>query len=516
MENKIIIFENNQVIYNSCKYALEKKGYKVFWISDSEGLKDYLSIGDILIIDHESVKEGFLDLLKDIKEKRPALFIIVIAKELDSDSIISWIENGANVVLKTPIQTERLLSLIERHISWLSVIEEEIKVKAFIPLYELTEKFIVANSENEVLQVLIQAINKYIGADRISVMIYDEKKDVLRIRQAVGLDKEIIKNTEIKPGESIAGWVFEKKRPVIIDGIQVDDELSEIRPLLKKKDIVSMSIPIICVPVYVREKTLGVVNVSKKKNAKAFTKSDMEMVSVICRQAALAIENIRSQNERAEKLRIKTLLERYMPPEVVELLISDGKDPMSLGEIKDVVILFADIKDFTLLVQRIPINTTRDFLNEFFGLLTDVVFKFHGTLDKFIGDAALAIFGFPISLKQPAQSAIQAAVEIRESFKKLKNKWSERQNAFKDIGIGIGITGGEVFIGNVGTKKRFDFTAVGLDVNLAQRLASDAKDGEILISEKVKEKLHTGFKIEKKTSYFLKGEKRPISIYIIK
>ncbi len=520
--NRIVILEKDFNIFESCESLLKNKGYIVKSISDAQQFLAVFSDTpfQVLIIDSDFLKgEKIISFLKSIKKERPVCFVILIFSDVSVDILVKATTAGADAVIKKPFAIEQLISVIESYFQKISLIEEDIKISTLIPLYELTEQFIMTESEDKVFQLLIKTIKNYTGADRISIMIYDEEKGVLRIREAIGLDENIVKTTELKPGESIAGWVFVKKKPLIINGVDVAEdfpEYYEIKPLLKKEDLVSMSVPIVCIPIYIREKSLGVVNISKKKNSKPFTKSDMEMVFVICRQAALAIENIRSQEERVEKLRIKTILEQYMAPEIAELLLSSGKDPMSLGEIKDVVILFADIKDFTLLVQTIPISTTRNFLNDFFGLLTEAVFKFHGTLDKFIGDAALAIFGSLIPIDRPAYSAISAAVEIRERFNKLRDKWKTQEKVFQNIGIGIGITSGRVFIGNVGTEKRFDFTVIGLDVNLAQRLASDAKNGDILISERVKEQLNNGFILEQSTSYHLKGIEGPVTIYTIK
>ena len=522
--SNILIIEKGSEISDACKDLLKEKGYNVKSSSDIQQALDKLSdlTFQIFIIDADYLKKELIHFLKKIKKQRPDSFVILIFSDISDiclDYLLEAISAGADTVLKKSADLKQLISAIESYSQRLFLIEENIKTNTLIPLYELTEQFIIAESEDKVFQLLIKAIKDYTGADRISVMTYDEEKDVLKIREAIGLDKDVIKSVELKPGESIAGWVFVKKKPVIIDGVEIPDDFSEfyeIKPFLKKKNLVSMSIPLVCIPLYVRKKSLGVINVSKKKNSKPFTKSDMEMVFVICRQAALAIENIRSQKEREEKLRIKTILEQYVAPEIAEILISSGKDPMSLGEIKDVAILFADIKDFTLLVQKIPIRTTRDFLNEFFGLLTEAVFKFHGTLDKFIGDAALAIFGSPIPVEKPAYAAVSAALEIRTAFNRLRSRWEKQENVFQYIGIGIGVTVGKVFIGNVGTKKRLDFTVIGLDVNLAQRLASDAKNGDILISERVKEQLGSGFNLEQISSYHLKGIEKPVTIYAIK
>lgn len=516
MDKNILIIENDKELSEFCKNILEEKGLNVVTTPDPfEGVKLFSQYQfHLLIIDILLPKIDGISIFEKLREKRSDMAGILIVSQEPIDIAIDAINKGFNALLKKPFSADQLIKVVDDCFNKIAIIEENIKLRTLIPLYELIERFIKAESEQEILEELIRAVKKYVGAERISVMLYDEQKGVLKIKAAVGLDKDIIESTEIKPGERISGWVFQNKKSLILN--DTFSEYPEIRSLLKRKEISSaISVPIISIPMYTREKTIGVLNISKIKDKKPFTQSDVEMVFVICRQAAMAMENLRSINERAEKLRIKTILEQYMAPEIAELLISSGQSPMELGEIKEAVILFADIKEFTSLVQKIPIHTTRYFLNEFFGLLTEVIFKFHGTLDKFIGDAALAIFGFPIVINKPNHAAISAAIEIKRDFDRLKKKWQEKEKAFSNIGIGIGITSGKVFIGNVGSQRRFDFTVVGLDVNLAQRLASDAEPGQILISQTVKDHIGNEFKVKERSPYFLKDTREPIPIYVI-
>ena len=490
---------------------LKKEGYSVRLVE--KGIinieKDLLKVA---LIDLELVENR--DHLKKLKEKSE---IVILVPENDIDELKKG--TSFNFIIKDKTFLDKLISFLNFKLQRIFQIKERIKIDTFMSLYELTERFITAESEDEILSVLLNAVRDYAGADKISIMMYDEKEDILEIKEAIGIDDSIIRKAKLRPGEGISGWVFKNKRPLLIDGSEIINEsIDEIRDLLRKKDIISMSVPIALIPIYAKErKVFGVLNISKARDDRPFVKSDLEFIFLICRQAALAIENLRSQKEREEKLRLKTLFEQYMASEIADMLVSCSRDPVELGEIRDVVILFADIKRFTLLIQRISIETTRSFLNEFFGMITDVVFRFHGTLNKFIGDAALVIFGYPVTLKNPSYSAICAAIEIKKIFNELRDSWKKRETVFKEIGIGIGITEGDVFVGNVGTKKRFDFTVIGLDVNLAERLATNANDGEILISESVSRKLRKEFILEKKSSLsFLRDIEGPIDVYSIK
>lgn len=508
--------EGDKELSEAWKTILTGNGFEVCTTSDvSIGIKEFLKDQfGLVIIDASLPNTDGISLFERLKKEKSDISGILVVSQEPIDTAIKAINKGFSGILKKPFSPEELVVAVNECFSKIAIIEENIRLKTLIPLYKLIERFIKAETEQEILEELIKAIKKYIRAERISVMLYDEKRGVLKIRSAVGLDEEIIKKTEVKPGERISGWVFKNKKPLILN--DNFSEYAEIRTLLRRKDISSaMSIPIGSIPIYAREKAIGVLNISKIKGGRTFTKSDTEMVFVICRQAAMAIENLRSIKEKTERLRIKTILEQYMTPEIAELIIRSGQDPMELGEIKEAIILFADIKNFTPLVQKIPIHTTRYFLNEFFDMLTGLIFKYQGTLNKFVGDAALAIFGFPIVIEQPENAAINAAIEIKKAFIRLRNKWKKQEKIFSQIGIGIGISSGKVFIGNVGSQRRFDFTVVGLEVNLAQRLASEAENGQILFSSKLKEHINAKFATKEKGLYFFKGINEPISVYMV-
>ncbi len=266
-------------------------------------------------------------------------------------------------------------------------------------------------------------------------------------------------------------------------------------------------------PLKTRDRTLGVLNISKIRVGTPFCEADIEMLSIISRQAVMALENLRIAEERAERMRIRTLFAQYVAPEVTETLVSRGIDPMDIGEIKNITILFADIRNFTPLVRQLPLEALRSFLNDFFGLLTEAVFTCEGTLDKFIGDAILAFFGAPMPVSEPVHKAIRSAMMMHKMFEDLKRAWIGRNQAINDIGLGIGINYGEIFLGNVGSPKRFDYTVIGIDVNIAQRLASVASSGQTLITEKVKTGLSAQFQVLEEPLQHLKGLDKPMPVF---
>jgi adenylate cyclase len=240
----------------------------------------------------------------------------------------------------------------------------------------------------------------------------------------------------------------------------------------------------------VRDKILGVLNVSYIDGDIRFADSDIEILGIFSTQAALAIENVHAFESVAQEARLQALLEQYVAPEVAEVLLaSDAALTTGLGEIKEATVLFADIRNFTGMVQEIPLAVLRDFLNEFFQLFTETIFEYRGTVDKFMGDAVLAIFGALIELDNPSLTAIETALAIRERFADLKEEWQAKDPFFTTIDLGFAVTRGEMFLGNVGSARRLDYTVIGTEVNIAQRLASKATSSRIYITDKVLEDL---------------------------
>jgi adenylate cyclase len=331
----------------------------------------------------------------------------------------------------------------------------------------------------------------------------------LRIAAARGIKEDVIPKIRVRPGENIAGWVFQKGEPVILNGGPEDNPM--FAHLLRSRDIIAS----ISFPLKAKDRCLGVLNVAKTERGTPFSMADIEMLSIICGQAVMALENLRIMEEKAEKIRMRTILEQYVSPEVANILISHGQNLMEVGEIRDITILFVDIRNFTPLVQSLPLETLRSFLNDFFNLFTEIIFKFGGTLDKFMGDALLALFGAPISLKEPENSAVGSALMMHKAFTELRETWAEENNEIMEIGLGVGISSGNIFLGNVGSQKRFDYTVIGVEVNIAQRLAAMAASGQTLITRNVKDRLNSDVIVTEESSRILKGLKEAVSIFSI-
>ena len=239
----------------------------------------------------------------------------------------------------------------------------------------------------------------------------------------------------------------------------------------------------------------------------------MRAVQDALAEADLREENVGLNNQVSQ---LRTLFEQYMAPEVASLLLKQQEgNPEFAGGVQEITVLFADIRNFTFLVQNLSLQESRAFLTEFFDMVADVVSSWHGILDKFIGDAALVIFGAPVYHETPNLSAVSAAIEIQKEFELLRAKWVLKSELFVQIGLGIGISRGEMYMGNVGSGRRLDYTVVGADVNIAQRLASETVAGQILVTESVYCDVAGKVSLYEEKTRFLRGLEKKVQLYSI-
>lgn len=184
--------------------------------------------------------------------------------------------------------------------------------------------------------------------------------------------------------------------------------------------------------------------------------------------------------DRQERERVRSVFRRYVSPQVAEQLLSAGGEFGDPSE-RDVVVLFADLRGFTTLTERIdPRVLVERILNRYFTAMTEVLYAHDGTIDKFLGDGIIGVFGSPIAHPDDPQRALTAAVNMQQAFRRLSDEW--RAELDLDIGMGIGVSYGSAVIGNIGSEQRQDYTLIGDVVNTANRLSGVAGAGQIIVS----------------------------------
>ena len=233
------------------------------------------------------------------------------------------------------------------------------------------------------------------------------------------------------------------------------------------------------------------------------------LMLVVAYVVALAGGYLYEWNKRRK---IASVFRKYVAPQVVDDIMKSGKYKIELGgENRDIAVLFVDIRGFTPLSEKLKPSEVVEILNEYLNLTTNAVFKNSGTLDKFIGDATMAVFNAPFELEDYEYKAVCAAWDIVAGARDLEKKCMERFG--QSVAFGVGVNCGDAVVGNIGCDFRMDYTAIGDTVNTAARLESNAKRGQVLISERMYKRLEGRIQAREIGEIPLKGKTEGVCVY---
>jgi len=205
--------------------------------------------------------------------------------------------------------------------------------------------------------------------------------------------------------------------------------------------------------------------------------------------------------------------QRYFAPDLARQIAGQEGEIQLGGAKRQVVVLFSDIRGFTQISERMSPDEIAGLLTDYFTEMVEIVFRYGGTLDKFMGDALMALWGAPIARIDDADRATRAAIGMQQALRQLNVRW--QQQGRPALAVGIGLNAGEVFAGNIGSERRLEYTVIGDAVNVAARLCSQAGPGEILIAEPLHAILSQPPPVSALTPVPLRGKSRPVPVYRI-
>jgi adenylate cyclase len=271
----------------------------------------------------------------------------------------------------------------------------------------------------------------------------------------------------------------------------------------------------ICVPLLLQGSPIGLVLLDSPGREK-FSERDRNLVVAISNFAAVALERARLTEELRQQGQLRQNLERFLSPNVAQALSRYLSQHGRLWEPQEqqVSVLFADVKGFTSLSERLSPREVQDLLNEYLHEMTDVIFRYHGTVDKYIGDGIMAVFGAPRLPDEPvddqhAARAVSAALEMQAAQKRLVDK----MDPGKAFSIRIGVNTGAAFTGFFGTRHRLEYTAIGDTVNTAARLEGAAEPGTVFIGDDTARLVGAAFKLQEMGELQLKGKQQRVRAF---
>ncbi|MFH1491192.1 MAG: adenylate/guanylate cyclase domain-containing protein, partial [Pseudomonadota bacterium] len=367
----------------------------------------------------------------------------------------------------------------ENETNRISLLELEKRNKVLYVLFQISRKLNTVPDFDELLNSIMDSIFQVIDADHGFVAMLGEKPDEL-IPKVVKYRMATQTNTqELRVSRTIINKVVNEKASVLTSNAMEDDRFGGAKSLFLQNIRSVMSVPL-----WRKDQVIGIIQLDSFRLSNKFTKADLDLLTAISSQMAMVIEQANLNEKIRREALARNRLERFHSPEVVEMIISRGEDDgdeeaLMAPKEKIATLLFTDIVSFTPLSERLSPTEISLLLNQYFRRMTDIIFDYRGTLDKYIGDAIMAVFGAPIEREDDAERAIMAALEMRRSLFEMM----ETIEPEKKFDIRLGINTGHVVAGNLGSPKRMDYSVLGDTVNTASRLESIAQKNQILIGE---------------------------------
>lgn len=360
----------------------------------------------------------------------------------------------------------------------------------------------------EVMQQVMELVFQMENVERGFVMLWDEKKG---FRPAVLLHKDA-GSTAGAPGpvlsKTLIDRVMTERMPLLIRDVSMDQRFAGSESLRASGVRSAM-----CAPLIYKDRIFGLFYVDCLSKPYAFSKEELDIFSVVAAEAAISYDRAHSHAELSRRTVERKALERYMSSVVVEKILTSPGEIRLGGENQVATILFADIRGFTSLSESMAPGQVVELLNEYFSEMTDLIFDNGGTLDKYLGDGIMALFGAPWPKPDDAQRAVKTAVGMQRALTNLNRQWQARGQ--EPLKMGLGINTGQVTAGNIGSSKRMDYTVIGDAVNLASRLCANAAGGQILISQPTFKAVNGHWPARRLEAIKVKGKAAPVELYEI-
>jgi len=321
------------------------------------------------------------------------------------------------------------------------------------------------------LEQIIMKAFELIPADRGVILLMEEGGPAPKVAKT-----RDGKNEHIVLSKSILNEVVLNKASVLSSDATMDSRFSAAHSVIMQGIRSTMTVPLVH-----HDELLGIMHLDSMIATNAFTEKDLQIFGGIAGQAAVAIHNSQLARKIEHEAKTRAQFQRLLSPNLVDQVVQGKLVLEKGGALSEVTLLFSDIRGFTSMSEsRAPEEIVR-MLNEYFELMVDVVFKYEGTLDKFVGDEVIALFGAPVPMKNAEVKAVQCALDMM----RVLSEWNRTRAAEgqHEITIGIGINTGLVVTGAIGSSRALQYTAIGDAVNVASRLCTAAQPGQVILSE---------------------------------
>jgi adenylate cyclase len=386
------------------------------------------------------------------------------------------------------------------------------KAKTLELLYEMSRALGTVFDHKEIFDKATDLIFRGSPADRVVALLADETVDGRILDYSLNpvsvktRDEKIEQLTSsLTISRTITQKVMREKIALLSQDATTDEQF------LGAQSIVSQGVrSTICAPLITETNVHGVLYADRLDPFSAFNPDHLELISAVAAQTAITVETVKAHTRLAREEVARANYSRFMPEYVVKQLL-DNPSSFRLGGVNQkITVLFADIRGFTSISERENPEKVVGLLNKFFSAMTEIIFANGGTLDKYIGDGLMALFGAPTATEEDALNSVKAAVTMQKKIAQLNPEL--RAEGLPEISMGIGLHTGVATIGYIGSDKRSEYTAIGDTVNLAARLQSNAGGGQILMSDATAEACGNRIPFTQREPLTVKNRTQPVNV----
>jgi adenylate cyclase len=397
-----------------------------------------------------------------------------------------------------------------------SRLQPALEVRGLELLYEVGMTLARSQSIDEVSAAAVELVFKIEEVHRASVMLWNEGTSSFQ-HAAVhfrggGADETgavAYDPRALVLSRTILNRVRQENRPLLIRDANAEALLNSAASIVRAGIQAAF-----CSPLSSQGRFLGVLYADNLAEPDAFSDLDFRVLTAIAAQTGLALGNAIASKELLRREVQRQALKAYLPPQVAELILSsDGAIDLS-GTLQEITVMFADIRGFTRISESMDAREVVQMLNELFTAMSEVIFSAGGTVDKFIGDCIMALFGAPLASPLSADRALAAAVQMQDVAQRINA--SRAALGLREMPIGIGLHTGPAVVGNIGSSERVQYTAIGDTVNVASRLVSRAEPHQIIVSEAFRSALSNSEHLGLIGEAELKGRQNKLKIYSVR
>ena len=371
--------------------------------------------------------------------------------------------------------------------------------------YKLQRDIALEVDLDQLLRKIMDSLFDSLRCDRGAILLYSATGELeprfVKSRKSASKDHE-----DISISNTIITRVLQDRAAILSSDASLDVRFGGAQSIIMQGIRSTMSVPLIA-----RDDVLGIIHLDSLIASSAFTQRDLSIVQGLADQAALAIEHSRLILQREKAVREREKFSRLVSPNLVDQLVHGSLEIIKGGENRVSTVLFSDLRGFTSMSERLAPAEVVHMLNEYFEIMVDIVFKYDGTLDKYMGDGLMAVFGSPVDIGEAPRKAVQAGLEMQEALTEFNEL--RASEGLEEMYMGIGIDTGPLVAGYMGSTKTMSYTVIGPPVNLSSRLCGIARPGQTLISEHTRSLLGEAARADALEAVHLKGIKAMVTPY---